>query len=190
MSWRNDHRPGYFGRRKTEIITKLNADLGEGNWRLGWVIGADSYEESAKNEIGCLDFVQACKEYYEESYYRFFLNRPWEIDFVCKYIECYDNAMTNIESGLDYSKQESYSTHIQDIAVRNVLKRLGREFMGINGKHLQIRSPDSDGFRFNPGNVPFFAPELITHPSLAPTWAKQGSVEDFWQSNKWIQVKS
>jgi hypothetical protein len=187
--WRNDHRPGYFGRRKNEIIAKLDASYGQGKWRLRWVISIEPNEAPGPFEK-VLDFAEACKELYEESYYRFLLGQPWEVDAICQYRECFDNAETNIQSGLDYTKQESYSTHIQDIAVRNALKRLGREFMGINGKLLQIRSADSEGYRFGPGNVPFFAPELITQPSLAPSWAQKGSVEDFWQSNKHVQVET
>lgn len=183
-------RPGYFGRRRDERICELNQRFGAGSWMLMWEAGGSLF-----------DFFNACRYLYEESYFQYFKDRPAEIDFVCSFHECYDNALTNVASGLDYMKQEAYSTHIQDIALRNVLRRLGRWFTlnktselsaflpGVlpgTASHLQIRSKDSAGYRFGPGNIPFAWPQIITQPSLAPSWAKQKSVEDFWQSNKWV----
>ena len=179
MSWLNDHRPGYFGRQRDAKISALNKLHGEGKWRLAWVIGDVA-----------LEFAEACTRFYEESYFTYLRARPAEIDFICTFGECIDNAPTNVKSGCDYTKQEAFSTHIQDIAVRNVLRRLDRKFEGPSDKILVIRSADSDGFRFGPGNIPFATPSLITQPSLCPKWANAGSVEDFWQSNKWVQISS
>lgn len=179
MNWLNDHRPGYFGRRRDSKVAALDATLGKGNWRLAWVVApALTYE-----------FADACKLLYEESYYLYLKDRPADLDFICSFGECMDNATSNVQSGLDYTKQEAFSTHIQDIAVRNVLHRLGRKFEGPPEKLLVIRSADSEGFRFGPGNVPFMWPERITQPSLCPKWANKGSTEDAWQSLKWIQIR-
>jgi hypothetical protein len=177
--WLNDHRPGYFGRSRDAKVAALDATLGKGNWRLAWVTPKD---------VEGFEFVQACEMFYEESYYQHLKDRTADIDFICSFGECIDNAPSNVRSGFDYSVQESYSTHIQDIAIRNVLRRLGRKFEGPSGKLLIIRSPDSEGFRFGPGNIPFAWPDLITQPSLCPKWANEGSVEDFWQSAKHVQV--
>jgi hypothetical protein len=178
MTWTSIERPGYFGRQRDRKINGYNTTYGEGYWRLVWIL--DDKE---------MDFVQACKEAYEESYFQYLKDRPKDLDFICCFGECIDNAPTNIQSGLDYSKQEAFSTHIQDIAVRNVLHRLGLKFNGPLGSVLTIRTKDSNGFRFGPGNVPFYDPTKITQPSLIPTWGNPGTVEDFWQSNKWLQVK-
>lgn len=174
--WRDSHRPGYFGRRRDEKIEMLNVRFGPGNWRLVWKFNNQPYS-----------FEAACRLFYEESYYRHLSNM--DVDFICSFGECIDNARTNVASGLDYTKQEAFSTHIQDIAVRNVLVRLDRKFEGPADRILVIRSADSEGFRFNPGNVPFFEPGMIIQPELAPSWAKAGSVEAFWQSNKFVQIK-
>src|SRR5262249_45053712 len=93
------------------------------------------------------------------------------------------------ESGLDYHKQECPAIHLQDIAVRRCLKRLNRSFQG---DHLvQIRGQDSEGFRLNPGKVPFHDPDGILRPSLAhEAWWEEDSIEDFWQSNKILQVSA
>jgi len=175
-------RPGYFGRRRDEKIAHLNEKYGVGGWNLQWMIYDD-------NPSGW-DFLGACKYFYEESYYQHLKDRPDLLSWLSTFSECYDNAETNIKSGCDYTKQEAFSTHIQDIAVRNAMRRLNVEFDPRSGQLLQIRSKDSQGWKIGPGNVPFFKPELITQPSLCPSWANKGSVEDFWQSNKWVVVKS
>lgn len=177
--WKSVKRPGYFGRRRNEIVASFDKEYGIEKWRLVWAIENDEPQE----------FADACHIFYELSYLHYFQHSAEALDFVCSYGECIDNAMTNIQSGLDYTKQEAFSTHIQDIAVRNVLNKLGREFRGPKSKILVIRSPDSEGYRFGPGNIHFFAPSLIHQPSLRPPWANARSVEDFWQSNKWLQVK-
>lgn len=177
MNWLNDHRPGYFGRTRDAKVTALNETLGKGNWRLAWVYQDKAYE-----------FAEACVALYEESYFRYLKDRPEDLEFITSYGECIDNSPTNVRSGCDYSIQESYSTHIQDIAVRNVLRRLDLKFLGPTGKVLVIRSADSEGFRFGPGNIPFFDAPAITQPSLCPKWAGVGSVEDAWQSMKFVQI--
>lgn len=179
MNWLNDHRPGYFGRKRDAKVAALNATLGEGKWRLAWVLPNSEFSYT---------FQQACQALYEESYFKHLEHRPEDLDFICSFGECIDNAPSNVRSGCDYTVQESYSTHIQDIAIRNVLRRLGREFTGPEGKVLVIRSVDSEGFKFGPGNVPFMDPSLIIQPSLCPKWAYDCSVEDFWQSNKYVQI--
>lgn len=185
VSWKPIERPGYFGKARDKKIAALNKKYGVGNWDLRWVV-FDNYQNGPPTTR---PFVDACSWYYEQSYLLWFHDHPDELDIVCSYGECIDNAMTNIRSGCDYSKQEASSTHIQDIALRNVLRVNGRVFEGPKDKILVIRSADSTGFKYGPGNIPFHTPSWITQPSLCPKWAQKGSVEDFWQSNKWICVK-
>jgi hypothetical protein len=170
-----EYRPGYFGKRKALKIKSLNEAYGEGNWTLVWT-----------GDAGYCDFVDACIRYYEESYLAYLKDRKEDLDFICSFGEVIDNNMSNISSGYFYAKQEASSTHIQDIAIRNVMRTLGLHFRGSAFNILTVRGEDSNGWRFNPGQIPFRNPELITQPSMAPGWAKPGSVEDFWQSNKWV----
>jgi hypothetical protein len=191
--WIKWTRPGYFGRRRDEKIAALNKQHGEGNWKLAWVVDRKIEDMDA----GFIEvdtkltytFEQACKGFYEESYLQHFKDRKDDLNFLTSFGECYDNAKTNVLSGCDYEKQEAFSTHIQDIAVRNMLRRFGLKFKGPKDLLMEIRSSSSTGIRFGPGQVPFFDPSLITQPSLKPSWANAGSVEDFWQSNKWVCVK-
>lgn len=168
-------RPGYFGRSRDRKINKYNRLYGKNNWQLYW-----------KLDNKFFTFEQACKYCYEKSYYQYLQNNPQDLKYICSFKECYDNDISNIDSGTDYLKQESNCTHIQDIAIRNVLKQLNLSFSGT--ELLQIRSHDSNGFQFNPGNIPFFLPDLIVKPSLRPKWSKANSVEDYWQSNKYLGV--
>lgn len=172
-------RPGYFGRRRDEKIGYLNAEHGIGNWKLVWSFVGSDYE-----------FNDACILFYEWSYFCWFDSHQDDLDFICtNYGECIDNAETNIQSGLDYTSQEAFSTHIRDIALRNVISLHGRKFHGPADKILIIRSADTEGYKYGPGNIPFFSPDSIVQPSLAPKWAHKGSVEDFWQSNKYIAIR-
>jgi len=184
--WILKDRPGYFGRRKAEKIAQLNEKYGIGNWTLGWVV-------RKLNDVSdpiILEFEDACKRVYEQSYFEYLLAHPGEFSFICSFFEVIDNAPSNIQSGLDYTIQEASSTHIQDIAIRNVLKKMGLWFKSVDPDNiLVVRGEDSNGFRFNPGQIPLATKFVIEHPSIAPKWAKPGSVEDFWQSNKHICVR-
>ena len=176
--WYPVERPGYFGKRRDQKIAALNEKYGTGNWKLAWKFGTDFY-----------DFVPACRYFYERSYFEFFTKNRDALVVVCQFRECMDNAETNVNSGMDYSIQEAVSTHIQDIAVRNVLHLMGHKFTSQNDSLLVIRGEDSNGQWLNPGHIPFFDQFEIGHPSLAPFWVKPHSVEDFWQSNKWVVMR-
>ncbi len=174
--WTTIRRPGYFGRSRDMKIARFNELYGENKWRLAWVIPTKS-----------LLFKDACVQFYERSYLEYLKDKQELVNFICSFGEVVDNAESNISSGCDYTKQESYSTHIQDIAIRNVLRLLGRKFQGSQRHILVIRGTQSNGQQLSPGLVPFYDPGLIARPSLAPMWAHENSVEDFWQSNKWLQ---
>lgn len=135
------------------------------------------------------EFLSACYYYYERSYYKFLYTRPDLMDYICSFGECIDKDPSNVGSGTDYEKQESTSTHIQDIAVRNVMRRRYKVFTGEADNLLVIRGRNSNGAMLSPGVVPFHDPMLITKPSLRPSWAEEGSMEDFWQSCKFIYVR-
>lgn len=173
---------------ETEGLRRLLSDLSDASDARNGGLVDTSRDTSKFESVIQLPFVTACR-LYEESYFRWLRLHPAELEFACTYGECIDNTPTNIQSGRDYSIQESYSTHIQDIAMRNALTRLDRKFEGPTDKILIIRSKDSEGYRFGPGNIPFAFPKTIVQPSKCPSWASSGSVEDFWQSNKWLQIK-
>lgn len=178
--WNNVERPGYLGKHRDEKFKKWDAKYGKGNWRLGWEFGEAQ-----------LDFLGACRVY-EDAYFEFLKNRPGVLEQLLNEArDIYDDELSNVDSGLDYTKQETARTHIQDIAIRNCLARMGLRFKG--KELIRIRQEKGNhplSMTLSPGWVPFHKPLLIALPSMAPKWADPDSVEDFYQSNRYLQVRT
>lgn len=177
--WRTIDRPGYFGRHRGERYALYDSQFGTGNWRLAWQLGE------------ALGDVQVAAMLYEDAYMAFLSDNPTVLaELVRDAANVYDDAPTNVASHLDYAAQETNRTHLQDIAIRRCLVRLGCWFAG--DQLIQIR--DSLGehrlsLTLSPGRVPFHRPELILQPELTGWW-QPGSVEAFYQSNKLLQVRT
>src|SRR5262249_15701954 len=109
--------------------------------------------------------------------------------------DVYDDDPSNVQSGLDYSQRGDIRTHIQDIAIRNCVKRFGREFKG--NRLIQIRDQIGDqplSLALSPGQVPFHTPGLISHAEnlteiRGKAWWLPSSVEDFYQRAKRLVVR-
>lgn len=177
-AWLTIGRPGYAGMGGKDRAAKLDEHFGPGNWRAMHLWNGRELSRPEALEL------------YEEGYFRFFHANTEVLDWLCATAnEVYDIEPSNIGSGEDYFKQDSSAVHLQDIAVRRCLKRLGWSFKG--DQPVQIRGRNSEGYRLNPGVVPFHEPAAIIEPSLSRgKWWNKGSIEDFWQSNKILQVKS
>jgi len=176
MGWKNIERPGVFGDKKAEIIAGYDSEYGKSNWRI-----------VHKHAEGFIQFPEVCK-LFEESYLQDSIRREtlWA-QLRDTALDVYDIDESDRESGLDYSIQNNVATHIQDIAIRNVFVRRGWEFEG--SELVQIRSKaEPFGKVLTPGRVPFHDPQLIVVPHLAGWW-DINSVEDFYQSNKVLQVR-
>jgi len=174
--WKTIARPGYFGRKKEEKIAGFNENYGEGNWRIMWQWG----ENIIPWEISCLIYEDG---YYADSFKREGL---WK-DLASKAREVYDYVEDDVLAALDYSKQKKEYTHLQDISIRRVVLRRGWKFEG--SKLIRIRHHDNYwGANLSPGKIAFQSPELIVSPHLE-NWWNQNSVEDFYQSNKVLQIR-
>jgi len=174
--WKIISYPGYSGKAKGSQDKNRDKLYGSGNWKSAFAWGNSIIDRKFALQL------------YEDAYYNFFRNNLEQLDWLCENAcDVYDNALSNVDSGFDYSIQETNSTHLQDIAVRNVLLRLGRTFNG--NRLIEIRGKDSEGYRFNPGRVPFHMPDMIKHRENNPEWIDPGSIEDFWQSNKVLVVQ-
>lgn len=179
MSWQTVERPGYFGRDRGRKYSEFDARLGKGQWRIAWQIGA---------RIGEFDEATML---YEDSYMVYLQQRPDLLRvLVYEASDVYDEASSNTASGLDYASQESLRNHVQDIAIRRCIVRLGLNFMGRSA--IQIRDAGAAdpvhplSLELSPGRVPFVRLDWIVQPELAGWWGN-GSVEAFYQSNKLIQ---
>jgi len=177
--WIDVERPGYSGKRREARHQQWDSEYGQGNWRTAWKVGETS-----------VDLIGACA-LYEDGYFNFLENHPLTLKrLIREASNVYDDAESNIDSGFDYTKQETGRTHLQDIAIRRVLIRRGLWFQG--SEPIQIR--DRLGIHplsviLSPGQVPIHMPDLIETPELSGWW-KKGSIESFYQSNKFLQIKS
>jgi hypothetical protein len=175
--WHTIERPGYFGKHRDERYAEYDARFGSGNWKVAWQIGAAVHDMLGATAL------------YEDAYLAFLIANPDVCDLlVAEASDVYDDDPSNVTCGLDYTAQETSRTHLQDIAVRRSLVRMGRWFAG----ETLIRIRDSRGdhplsMTLSPGRVPFHRPELIVQPELTGWWLP-GSVEGFYQSNKVLQV--
>ena len=187
-------RPGYFGSKRDGILEKYNQTYGKGNWNISWVVGPNLMWTGGENPVQgkyvVFDYPRICK-LYEDAYYTYFENHPEELELIIQNAsEVYDNHESNVESGLNYEKQEpGIGTHIQDITIRNVVARFGRQFEG--EMLLQIRSTSRQGKKWSPMQIPFHRPEWILRPKVIGWWDRgvENSVECFYQSNKVLMVR-
>lgn len=178
-------RPGYLGRHRDAKIAELNQNFGVDGWQFVWKWG-----------VHRLNFVEACG-IYEDAYHSYLMANPAILALlITEASEVYDDEVTNIDSGFDYTAQETKRTHVQDIAIRRSLRRLGTWFAGPE----PIRIRDSLGSHrlsmvLSPGQVPFHMSEMIDQPSVErqlgndKSWWQPNSVEAFYQSNRWIALQ-
>lgn len=168
-------RPGFVGRRARKAGQDLDRKYGKDGWRIAYLYRGDVITRERALDL------------YAAAYHVHLRDNPdvleWLLSTAC---DVYDIAPSDVESGTDFTIQKSRAVHLQDIAVRIAVRRLGREFAG--EELLQIRGKRSRGARLGPGVVPFHDPDAIEQPELDGWWGPQ-SVEAFWQSNKVLQVR-
>lgn len=176
--WKTTKRLGYFGKHRDELHRQYNKIYGKNHWRIAWMVNKKIFSQE---EIVLL---------YEDSYYNFFKKHPKILhQLISEAKNVYDDAVSNINSGLNYSKQETCRTHYQDVAIRRCVLRVGLKFKG--RKLIQIRDYKGKhplSLKLSPGRIPFHLPKLIKKPELTGWW-QPGSLESFYQSNKILQIK-
>ncbi len=169
-------RPGFAGKQKRQKRKELLDKFDEGNWKI-----AHLYEDELLSQEEALN-------HFENSYQKFFEDNPEILEWLLHTArDIYDNQETNVNSGFDYSIQETDDAHLHDIAIRRVLQKMEKEFQG--ELLLQIRGENSEGFILSTGQVPFYKPKLIQRKQLKGWWGKN-SIESYWQSNKVLAVKT
>lgn len=183
MNWKTLGRPGYFGDARDRLVDSWNLEYGEkNNWRIAYDVGG----LAVPREMGL--------KLYEDGYYEFLKDNPDKLDWlVNNYSNVWDTAETNVEAEFDYDyPQETAGNHVHDISIRRAVVRSGRWFS--KGKPLlHVRWKKSKGYKLNPGVVPFHRPDLIfpgeiKNVSGKNLWWNPGTIEDFYQKNKLLQV--
>lgn len=178
MPWRTVGCPGYLGKHRDEKFQEWNERYGTDNWRLVWEVNGNQ-----------IDFLGVCA-IYEDAYFEFLLCNPDVLNqLVDEAKEVYDDEISNINSGLDYQIQETGRTHVQDIAIRNCLVRLGTWFGGRELVRIrQEKGTHPLSTTLSPGRVPFHQPSWIKQPEITDKWWWPQTVEAFYQCNRVLQI--
>jgi len=172
-------RASYLGGNRTSAVQKLDEKFGSGNWTIGYILDGKAISRDEALQL------------YERSYEAFLRDNPAITErLVREARDIYDTAPSNVESGLDYHRQEDTRSHLQDIAIRRALKNMGLSFQGET--LMQVRDVGSDFPELSPGKLPFVLPKSSINPRRAyvADWVQPGSVEDFWQNNKYVFAKN
>ena len=189
ISWEMVERPGYFGKRRQELEEEWNRKYGEGNWRLVW--------ETPQGRV--LLFEDIIWEYIE-GYAGYFRRHPREARHITRsYSYCYDkDEITKDQAFHPYALYNrpgianQFHHAAMNIALENVL---GMPFRG--DIPIQVRSgkpgtPESQwpaGWKWSPGRIPSVHRDEIHDITFERQWWQRGTIEDFYQCNKVLQVK-
>ena len=175
-NWQRLGRPGAIGSRKKEILANYDNLYGKNNWQLVWDVNGNSV-----NMDGALAL-------YEDAYFEHFKKNPDELKWIAdNFSNVYDNHTSNVNSGFNYNIQEYGGNHFQDIAIRKCLIRNGLWFNGEGLLEIRMKAP---GKKWSPGSIKFHKPELIPQPEIQGSWWNPGSVESWYQSSKFLEVKN
>lgn len=178
--WTTVERPGYLGKMRDVVAAGWDVEHGAGNWRIAYEWVGEVVDRAFALQI------------YEDAYAAFFTRNPDTAHAVTNFFaDVYDTAESNAGQW-DYVRQETPNNHIHDVAIRRALLRLGRRFRGTGLLH--VRWTDSPGYFLNPGIVGFHLPDCISRATIKDygnkgQWWRGGSIEDFYQKNKVLQVR-
>jgi hypothetical protein len=190
MIWATVDRPGYLGISRNRLYALWNLKFGREEWRIAWQWGKKIIERPEALQL------------YEDSYYEFFKAKPLVLDWLVNFaLDVYDTAPSNIEAKFSYNHQETSRNHIHDVAIRRAVLRRGKWFEG--KRLLEVGSTNTEGEILSPCNIPFHLSYMIYQGQTKykgeerdfdknpPWWRTIGvsnSVEEFYQSNKVLQV--
>ncbi len=173
---------GYLGTRRDQVKNHFDENYGDGNWRVVW------YDKKKRT---ILDFLRMCVYYYQKSYFEFLSGNPHLVEFLQTNAlnVCAEDA-SDLEAGCNYLVQKGKRTQILAIVVRNVMADMGIEFRG--KELIYLRGPKISYEicrKLDPRVVPFCNPEKIFHSWYSENEKKPFSVEDFYQNNKFLQLR-
>ncbi len=148
------------------------------NWRAGYEWGPFILD------------IRSGIQIYEEAYLKILSSRRDLLDcLVHTASNCYDTSPSNVDSECSYRIQEVIDSgqHWQDVTLRRCLIRLKTWFQGDH--LLEVRGHNSEGFRFNPSELPFHLVSCLARPRQYGWW-NPDSIEDFSMSNFIVQVRA
>ena len=150
--WHRVGRPGALGSRKKEVVYNYDKVYHPGDWRLVWDINGRPGDD------------QAALVLYDAAYAKYFEDHVDELEWIAEHFsDVFDNNISNVNSGSDYSLQEFGGNHYQDIAIRRCMIRKGWWFQGNDLLEIRMKMP---GAKWSPANIPFHKPDFIPKPEL------------------------
>lgn len=110
---------GDLGADRDKFISKVTRVAGKGNWFWAFKVGKKLYSWEWGLQV------------YEDAFYEYFKNN---VELIKPLIENYHDVFVinrfDLESGIDYKKQNQNKDHYNDIAIRRCLVRFGLWFKG------------------------------------------------------------
>ncbi len=188
-TWRVMEHPGYLGSSKDKKIEKWNKMYGKDNWRLLW----------RTTEGKVLDFDEVF-QVYVEGYRSYFENHPDEAETIInKYSYGFDKDVIAKHEAFDpyalYNKPGIVNQFHHVAFNIGVEAATGKKFQGDlpvkvrEGKPGIREDEQPEGYLWSPGKIPCTTPELIPDIEFINPWWQKGSIEDFYQSTKVLQIK-
>lgn len=189
LRWQTIARPGYQGKKKDEQIVSWNQKYGVENWRMVW--------ETKEGEV--MFFEDIFWRVYVPGYVKHFLAQPEEARWITdNYSFAFDKDEIRREQAFDlyalYNKP-SVANQFHHVALNIALEwYLGLPFKGSRpvrvreGKPGTVEEEWPEGWRWSPGRIPTVRADLIPDLELAGWW-EPGTIEDFYQKAKVVQVR-
>ena len=179
--WVTVEKPGWYGEAKNSRLEEYDQKYGAGNWRIRHRLGQR-----------LLDFTEATRLYelcYELHFLSPYTRYLWNFLFE-QASEVWTELETDVQSGTDYSIQLAPAPHYEDIAIRLIMKRYGKEFKGEKLMRIRADSPDPIGVALSSVHIPFVFSDLIEEWPKVEWWNRhKGSLEHAWHANKEFQIK-
>lgn len=187
--WVSIEHPGYFGRRKDELVDKWNQQFGDRNWRLRW--------EISNGEV--FNFAGIFWQVYVPGYVAYLSHNPvWADWLASNFAYTYDKDQITKDQAFDpyfLLDKPGIVNQFHHAALNIALEYyLGRPFRGESpiqareGKHGVLESERPQGWRFSPGQILCTRPDLIPPVDIKGWWQPK-TIEDMYQKSKVLQVR-
>ena len=185
-----DDHPGYLGARRTAKEQEWTEQFGKDGWRFRW--------QTKEGRI--LDFPEVF-QVYVDGYVQYFEQHRDEAEFLVKNFSFgYDYDMINKQQAFDpfaLYDRPGVRNQFHNVAFNIAVERVTRkEFEGTEPIQVRDAKPGTPieerpaGWKWSPGYIPCVDQSIIPSVELdGEQWWENGSVEDFYQRAKVLQVR-
>lgn len=153
---------GNHKENRDKFISSVNKQVGKGNWYWCFKAGKRLYS------------WQWGMQLYEDAYYKFISSDISLVKELVSYSNVFEINRHDVDSKADYKHQQHSADHVQDIAIRRCLIRLGVWFKG--REILDLNSS-----KFNHSKITFHLPHLINDK-------KSKTIQSWLDNNRMIVI--